>query len=124
QLAKLEKKAIDLVLKIDSDGRAYATAAGISTGFFGPVVAFFSDFEEFLMVIPALMFLVGLLFLLAYCGCTPRDVFCFVCKHCCDEDDNDSDHGSYRPAQITVRHVGSDLQKGDETTISLAGVAR
>lgn len=95
QLLKLEKRAVDLVLKIDRDGRAYATAAGISTGFFGPVFSFLGDFEQFLVVIPVAMFIVGVLLLFAYCGVTPRDVLCFICKRCCDDDDDDSERGSY-----------------------------
>lgn len=82
EFAALQKRGIKLTVKIDSDGRAYATAAGANSGLFGTIFGFFEQFQHALMVVPIVMGIIALLLLSAYCGCTPATCLGWL-RHCC-----------------------------------------
>ena len=75
EFASLQKRAVRLTLKIHADGRAYATAAGENTGFFGTIFGVFEELQHVIVYIPIIMLVVAVLLLWGYCG--PKPSTCF-----------------------------------------------
>jgi hypothetical protein len=91
ELAKLKKHAIRLAMRIDSDGRAFASAAGESDGLFSKFLSFFGQLRKGLAVAVVIMGIVAVIAITAYCGCTPATL-CRVFCRCCHISKREGSH--------------------------------